>query len=259
MLKTIRILLLSLFIFSTLQLFSQTPVYFKFTKNTGTNHIIAIPTEVNPNIKGIPIADGDEIGVFTPGGLCAGAVVWKKVSTTVVAWGNNDRTQAVDGFSPNDFIRFRIYSKLQKKTYYADAEFGQAPNSSLFQPNGISLLKSLKGTTLVSVNELNQPEKFSLMQNYPNPFNPSTQIKYSIPTVSNVSIIIYDITGKEIVRLLNGETKNSGNYVVEWNGFTSFGYKASSGTYLYKMEAIGLNQETDKRLFTEVKTMMLVK
>ena len=59
------------------------------------------------------------------------------------------------------------------------------------------------------------PEKFDLSQNYPNPFNPSTKINFSLPIDSKVTLKVYDITGREISTLLNGELKLAGYYTVE--------------------------------------------
>ncbi len=75
------------------------------------------------------------------------------------------------------------------------------------------------------------PEYFVLSQNFPNPFNPITTIKYSVPTTSNISLVIYDILGREIKTLVN-EEKLPGNYTVEFNG-ANF----SSGVYFYVMRA----------------------
>lgn len=87
------------------------------------------------------------------------------------------------------------------------------------------------GTTLISnvssSNELNT--KFYLSQNYPNPFNPITKIKFSIPSLSKVEIVVYDILGRRIISLVN-EIKNSGEYEIEFDGTN-----LSSGVYYYTM------------------------
>jgi Fibronectin type III domain. len=77
----------------------------------------------------------------------------------------------------------------------------------------------------------NIPKEFSLFQNYPNPFNPRTTIKYSIPQASFVTIMVYDILGKEISKLVN-EEKLSGSYEVQFDGS-----KFSSGVYFYRLHA----------------------
>jgi hypothetical protein len=88
------------------------------------------------------------------------------------------------------------------------------------------------------------PRTFSLAQNYPNPFNPVTSIKYSVPKQSLVKLIVYDILGREVAKLVN-EVKQAGNYSVS---FDASSY--ASGVYFYRMEAGD---------FTDVKKMVLIK
>ncbi|MBK6539173.1 MAG: hypothetical protein IPG09_15895 [Ignavibacteria bacterium] len=52
-------------------------------------------------------------------------------------------------------------------------------------------------------------DKFRLSQNFPNPFNPSTDINYSLPKSSDVSLIVFDILGNEIRTLVDEANKNS--------------------------------------------------
>jgi hypothetical protein len=99
----------------------------------------------------------------------------------------------------------------------------------------MDLLEVKKGIATGVENEF-LPVSHNLFQNYPNPFNPSTVISYSIPSVSFVSLKIYDILGREVKTLINSEM-NSGLYNVQWNGDDNFGNKVSSGIYLYKIEA----------------------
>ena len=73
--------------------------------------------------------------------------------------------------------------------------------------------------------------EFKLYNNYPNPFNPSTKIKFNVPSISDVTIRIYDVLGNEIKTLVNQE-KTAGTYEVEFNS-----EGISSGIYLYKITA----------------------
>ena len=75
------------------------------------------------------------------------------------------------------------------------------------------------------------PGKFVLDQNFPNPFNPVTTINYSVPRTSNVSLILYDVIGREIKTLVNGE-KLPGHYTVSLDGSN-----LSTGVYFYVMKA----------------------
>lgn len=92
------------------------------------------------------------------------------------------------------------------------------------------------------------PTVFELYQNYPNPFNPVTKISYALPQSAKVNIAIYDILGREITKLVNGEFQQPGRYIVEFNGQ---GY--ASGIYFYRIIAEG------KKEYTMTKKMVLIK
>ncbi len=83
--------------------------------------------------------------------------------------------------------------------------------------------------------------RHSLKQNFPNPFNPTTKIKYSISKTSRVIIKIYDLLGREIIRLVDKE-KLSGNYEVEFDGSN-----IPNGVYFYQLKTDGL-METKKMI-----------
>ena len=75
------------------------------------------------------------------------------------------------------------------------------------------------------------PEKCSLSQNYPNPFNPSTTIQYSIPKDGDITIKVFDLSGKEVMTVIN-EYKTAGSYSINING-----NNLSSGIYYYMLTA----------------------
>lgn len=82
-------------------------------------------------------------------------------------------------------------------------------------------------------NETAVPSEFSLSQNYPNPFNPVTTIEYSLPEESNVSLVVYDVLGREVKAIARG---------VESAGSHSISFDASgisSGVYIYTLQAGG--------------------
>lgn len=92
--------------------------------------------------------------------------------------------------------------------------------------------------------ETNIPEEFKLSQNYPNPFNPVTTIEYTIPKGSNVSLKIFDITGREVASLVD-KYQDAGTFIVNWNasGF-------SSGIYIYRLTA-GNYSDTKKMILNK--------
>ena len=83
------------------------------------------------------------------------------------------------------------------------------------------------------------PSAFALDQNFPNPFNPTTNIRYSIPFVSKVSLKVYDILGREVRTLVNS-VQSPGQYTV-----TLDAHQLASGVYFYRINA-GTFSETKK-------------
>ena len=84
------------------------------------------------------------------------------------------------------------------------------------------------------------PTELIVSQNYPNPFNPSTLITYSLPRDSFVDLKVYDVLGREVMTLINGE-RSAGTYQVNFNG-----NNLPSGTYIYKLSSEG--QMTVKKM-----------
>jgi hypothetical protein len=97
------------------------------------------------------------------------------------------------------------------------------------------------------------PKEFRLSQNYPNPFNPVTKIQYDLPKDVKVKLIIYDILGREVIRLVNNDFKQAGRYTVEFNG-----NNYASGVYFYRIEA-GDPSTRSGQGFVQSKKMVLVK
>ena len=90
----------------------------------------------------------------------------------------------------------------------------------------------------------NKPSKYFLSDNYPNPFNPETKINFALPEDGFTKLVIYDLQGREIARLIDKDL-NAGNHSVKWDasGF-------ASGLYFYSL------QSGD---FIQTKKMMLLK
>jgi hypothetical protein len=110
-------------------------------------------------------------------------------------------------------------------------------------PEGDNISSNDPGTENLILEEI--PEDFSLSQNYPNPFNPVTTLKFAIPESDFVTVKVIDITGREIVELVNG-TMNAGYHTVQFDGAD-----LASGIYFYRI--------TTGSGFEKVMKMSLVK
>jgi xylan 1,4-beta-xylosidase len=111
-------------------------------------------------------------------------------------------------------------------------------------------LQSFVFTAKVETNGVNStsgaltPGAFGMEQNFPNPFNGSTTISFSLPSKSEVSLKIFDISGREVASLVDGK-RASGEHRVNW-----IASSVSSGIYLYRMRAGD---------FSETKKLVLLK
>jgi len=81
------------------------------------------------------------------------------------------------------------------------------------------------------------PYDYALHENFPNPFNPETQIRFSVGGQENVKLIIYDVMGRQVRTLVNGESFRPGFHVVNWDGLDNAGHKVASGMYIYRIKA----------------------
>ena len=94
------------------------------------------------------------------------------------------------------------------------------------------------GTTMGFEDDINtNPYEYALHENFPNPFNPETQIRFSIGGEESVKLIIYDMMGRQVQTLIDGDSFSSGYHVVNWNGLDSKGQKVPSGVYIYRIKA----------------------
>jgi tetratricopeptide (TPR) repeat protein len=88
------------------------------------------------------------------------------------------------------------------------------------------------------------PEEYTLYQNYPNPFNPVTTIKYDLPKVGEVKLVVYDILGRKVKTLAN-QTQLAGRYEIQFDASS-----LASGVYIYQLRT---------KDFVNAKKMILLK
>jgi len=168
------------------------------------------------------------------------AVIPQKTSSTTSGWDETDLS-ANNIIVTGDFFVGLRYDGINQPTFGYDP----ANNNRAWDYNGTAWASwtetyFMRATiqTVTSVVEIDTkiPEAFEVSQNYPNPFNPATTVRYALPKGENVSIVIYDITGKRVAELVNNY-QASGTYNVTWNGKNDLGIDAASGTYIFSVRA----------------------
>ncbi|MBM2842052.1 MAG: hypothetical protein HW412_2580 [Bacteroidetes bacterium] len=105
------------------------------------------------------------------------------------------------------------------------------------------------GTTVDVAIQEGLPTTFALSQNYPNPFNPSTMVNFDVPEQAHVKIVVYDIIGREVLTLVDGE------YVAGYHRATFTATNLASGVYFYRMMSVGASGKT----FVQTKKLLLMK
>ncbi len=79
----------------------------------------------------------------------------------------------------------------------------------------------------------------ALAQNSPNPFNPATTIGYAIPSATHVELLVFDVAGRRVTKLVDGVVSPAGYHSVQWDGTDANGESVASGVYFYRMTAAG--------------------
>ena len=87
------------------------------------------------------------------------------------------------------------------------------------------------------------PLEFIISRNYPNPFNGITHIDYQVPVNNHISIIIYDIMGREVKTLMD-QVQIKGIHTIDWNGKSEYGEFVSTGVYFLQFTS---NDFIDKK------------
>jgi aminopeptidase N len=145
-------------------------------------------------------------------------------------------------FSSSDTLTEKVNNDVNNQSF--SFSYNRKPIAIKFDPYENILIKQV--STAIGITNISSevPLKYNLYNNYPNPFNPVTNIKFDIAKKSNVSLIIFDIQGREVEKLVNNEMM-PGSYIVDWNA-----QSYASGIYFYRIITGD---------FTECKKMILVK
>jgi agmatine/peptidylarginine deiminase len=184
-----------------------------FLRNTSNT---TVPYEVKAYIK-------------SKSGIASAKMFW--TTDTLSGFTQVNMTQTADTFKaniPNKPLGTKIY-------YYitANSNNGRTVSKPLTAPVGFYRFLVTNASSITGNG--GKIYYYTLYQNYPNPFNPSTQISYYIEKKDFVSLKIFDITGREITKLVN-DIQNEGIHTINFDAGN-----LPSGVYLYKIESNGWN------------------
>ncbi len=90
-------------------------------------------------------------------------------------------------------------------------------------------------TAVAADEQYNLPTTMALLQNHPNPFNLATTISYELPARAHASLIIYNLLGQTVKKLVDAD-RPAGVHTVVWDGTDNRGQVVSSGIYLYRLD-----------------------
>ncbi len=207
---------------------------------------------IGENFADIDLEAGDEVAVFD-GDLCvgtAGGTGEQSISNPLIIHAGMD-DGCGNGFEEGDVITFRILDASESSeavvtavTYMDPGTGNEVDNPTFESLSDYAIILVTHSEFMEVQDELGLPETFALNQNYPNPFNPVTHIPFELVEPQHVKLVIYDITGKEVLSLVN-DLLLTGRYTVQVNASD-----LATGIYFYRIY-------TDK--FTATKKMILLK
>lgn len=164
-----------------------------------------------------------------------------KPGTIYVVSGAGGKTGSVD---PHPLMGFQLGDVTGFESIYinGDSLIGEWMNDKGERKDRFTMIKSGSGRpTLVQVaDEAITPGQFAM--HYPNPFHASApgaglHLRFSITSPAPVHAAIYDMLGRELARLSNGEIHAAGEHELRWNGRDETGRVAARGVYFYRVQA----------------------
>lgn len=122
---------------------------------------------------------------------------------------------------------------------------------------GSPLLFNATATGVSGVHESSValPTEFALLPNSPNPFNPETTIHFTLPEAAEVSLVLFDATGRQVRNLMHAALR-AGAHIARWDGRAAGGRSLDSGVYFCRMHAVAKVSGKD---FTATRKLVLMK
>lgn len=160
-------------------------------------------------------------------------------SVELNTWVEFNVTTAIAG---EGVYSFGLTSASENSVFYSSKEDSQPPQLVIETSPGVLTASKQDNLMRKAANDNDAvsgfllPLRFALSQNYPNPFNTHTIIKYALPDEVHVRLVIYDLTGNEVITLVD-QIQPMGYQQANWDGKNRYGQEVASGVYLYLLQA----------------------
>ncbi|MFN8177827.1 MAG: FlgD immunoglobulin-like domain containing protein [bacterium] len=158
-----------------------------------------------------------------------GGTTWTNVESTMVsqhAW--------VDEGADLDAL-FGTLGQVRLRFKASDLNSGSVVEAGV---DDLRVLAEFGATAVNEVVAASVPLKAELTQNQPNPFSAATRVDFAVPRQSNVSVVVYDVSGRAVRTLTQG-SRDAGRYSISWDGLDAAGQHVAAGVYFYRMTAGG--------------------
>ena len=184
--------------------------------------------------------------VTLPNGTESGPILNVPKTFTANFSATRDRTQGVPAGAPSGIYTYDAYVGDYPDEIWGEDHFDfeklAADNGGPVVGDWYNAGESFDD--FASENIASVPAEFALYNAFPNPFNPETTISFSVPQTSKVTLSVFNLSGQEVARLVDGVVQAG------YNSYTWNGKDMSSGVYFYQLKADG---------FTSVKKCILMK
>ena len=138
------------------------------------------------------------------------------VQQDIVAWDDIPTFARKTTQMRHSMIAFGRVLLLPNKECIADATLSKFPGIRLCWTGGQGVFRSVESTTSVGQTGPDMPTAILLEQNYPNSFNPSTEIHFDLLEATTVSLVVYDVLGRQVAELASGY-REAVHRNVTWN------------------------------------------
>ncbi len=202
-----------------------------------TPNILPIHPSTSENMSLLILSETreGEIGVYATGKLVGSGVI-QDGRCGIAVWGDDTSTEEIEGAVEGEALKLKLWDN--KRQIERDLLVNNILRGKrlIYQTNEFIVAEIIVQPAI--------PSRYYLSQNYPNPFNSTTILPYGLPESSQLSISVFDIAGRLVETLVNGNIE-AGYHTVNWEAST-----IATGVYLVKMETV---------TFSSVRKVILVR